>query len=377
MIDSAIALNIAFFINAAILILSATIFFKTGRTDVGEIKEAHSLISPLLGTSFASTLFAIALIASGQSSTVTGTLSGQIVMEGYLSIRINPLVRRLITRLVAIVPAIIFILVTGEEKVDGLLILSQVILSLQLGFAIIPLIHFVSDKKTMKQFAINKWVKIIAWLMVVLLVSLNIKMITDETIPYWINEASFFTKLMLVFIFSLFLLLLCYVLLFPLLKKQASSNPIHIHQEKKPIEAFNSPQYKKIAVALDFSQNDNQLLEAAAGQPGLDKELILIHVVESPSSLLHGNHSADYETEQDRIQMEKIVAEMNQRGYKTRGVLGFNQRAKEIARIVETEHAELLIIGAHGHQGLKDILFGTTINKVRHLVKIPVFIVKA
>src|SRR6187401_970628 len=137
-IDSAIALNLAFFVNAAILILAATVFFKSGRTDVAEIKTAHELLDPLLGTKLASILFAIALIASGQSSTITGTLAGQIVMEGYLQLRINPVLRRLVTRLVAIIPAIIVIVINGEKNIDSLLILSQVILSLQLGFAIIP-----------------------------------------------------------------------------------------------------------------------------------------------------------------------------------------------------------------------------------------------
>src|SRR6185503_6773214 len=145
-IDSTIALNLAFFVNAAILVLAATVFFKTGRTDVGEIKTAHELLNQFLGTKLAPTLFAIALIAAGQSSTITGTLAGQIVMEGYLHLRINPWIRRLLTRLIAIIPAVIVILINGEENIDSLLILSQVILSLQLGFAIIPLIHFTSDK---------------------------------------------------------------------------------------------------------------------------------------------------------------------------------------------------------------------------------------
>ncbi|MGH2552626.1 MAG: Nramp family divalent metal transporter, partial [Chitinophagaceae bacterium] len=151
-IDSAIALNLAFFVNAAILVLAATVFFKTGRTDVAEIKQAHELLSPMLGSNLAPILFAVALIASGQSSTITGTLAGQIVMEGYLKIRIAPWIRRLMTRLIAIIPAVIVILINGEKNIDSLLILSQVILSLQLGFAIIPLIHFTSDKKTMGKF---------------------------------------------------------------------------------------------------------------------------------------------------------------------------------------------------------------------------------
>ncbi|MBC7650610.1 MAG: Nramp family divalent metal transporter, partial [Deinococcales bacterium] len=153
LIDSTIALNAAFFVNAAILILAATVFFSTGHTEVAKIQDAHRLLQPMLGTKLAPLLFAIALIAAGQSSTVTGTMAGQIVMEGYLSLRINPILRRLITRLIAIVPAVLVILLYGDEKVDDLLVFSQVVLSLQLGFAIIPLIHFVSDKRAMGEFA--------------------------------------------------------------------------------------------------------------------------------------------------------------------------------------------------------------------------------
>ena len=175
-IDSTIALNLAFLVNAAILVLAATTFFKAGRTEVAQIEEAHQLLSPLLGSDLASTLFAIALIAAGQSSTVTGTLAGQIVMEGYLRLRINPLLRRLITRLIAIIPALVVLMIYGDKELDALLILSQVILSLQLGFAIIPLIHFVSDKKTMGRFAIKPVTKILAWIITTLLVYLNIRM---------------------------------------------------------------------------------------------------------------------------------------------------------------------------------------------------------
>src|SRR6195952_2157557 len=147
-VDSAIALNAAFFVNAAILILAASVFYASGNTGIAELKEAHRMLAPLLGNNIAPTLFAIALIAAGQSSTITGTLAGQIVMEGYLNLRINPMIRRLITRMLAIVPAFFCILYFGEERVDRLLILSQVVLSVQLGFAVIPLIHFVSDKET-------------------------------------------------------------------------------------------------------------------------------------------------------------------------------------------------------------------------------------
>src|SRR5439155_9821976 len=137
-------------------------------------------------------LFAIALIAAGQSSTITGTLAGQIVMEGYLQLRINPWMRRLLTRVIAIVPAVIVILVNGEKDINSLLVLSQVILSLQLGFAIIPLIHFVSDKKSMGIFVIKPYVQILAWLITVVLVYLNIRMVMEQATGFFTNSHSFF-----------------------------------------------------------------------------------------------------------------------------------------------------------------------------------------
>jgi manganese transport protein len=169
-IDSTIALNLAFFVNAAILILAGTIFYKAG-VEVAKIEDAHRLLDGFLGTKMAPLLFAIALIAAGQSSTVTGTLAGQIVMEGYLKLRINPWLRRLVTRLIAVIPAVLVILIYGDNEVDKLLVLSQVILSMQLGFAVIPLIHFVSDKKTMGEFSISTLVKIISWIVAAILVS--------------------------------------------------------------------------------------------------------------------------------------------------------------------------------------------------------------
>jgi len=184
LIDSTIALNLAFFVNAAILILAAATFYKNGLFEVAEIQDAHKLLAPLLGNNLAPILFAVALIAAGQSSTVTGTLAGQIIMEGYLSFRMQPWVRRIITRLIAIVPAVIVISVFGEGITGKLLILSQVILSLQLGFAIIPLIHFVSDKSKMKGFHINTTTKIISWIVALIIVSLNIKLVFDEIVNW-------------------------------------------------------------------------------------------------------------------------------------------------------------------------------------------------
>jgi manganese transport protein len=172
-IDSTLALMFALFINAAILIVSAATFYTRGRNDVAEIQEAYKLLSPLLGVTGASTLFALALLASGQNSTLTGTLAGQIVMEGFLNIRLRPWLRRLITRLIAIIPAIAVTSISGEKGTTNLLVLSQVILSLQLSFAVFPLVMFTSDKIKMGEFVNRAWLKYLAWFVAMVIASLN------------------------------------------------------------------------------------------------------------------------------------------------------------------------------------------------------------
>ena len=173
-IDSTVALMLALFVNAAILILSSAAFHTSGHNNVAEIQDAYHLLDPLLGTGFAGILFGIALLASGQNSTLTGTLAGQIVMEGFLNIRLKPWLRRLITRLIAIIPAVIVTLMYGEKGTGELLILSQVILSLQLSFAVIPLVMFTSDKNKMGPFVNKRWVKGLAWFVTSMIVVLNV-----------------------------------------------------------------------------------------------------------------------------------------------------------------------------------------------------------
>lgn len=174
-IDSTVALILAFFINAAILIVAAAVFHTNGHTEVAEIEDAYQLLSPLLNVPIASTLFALALLASGQNSTLTGTLAGQIVMEGFLDLRLKPWVRRILTRGLAIIPAIVCIFFYGERSIGQLLIFSQVILSLQLGFAVIPLVLFTGDRKKMGNFVNSRWVQCLAWICAGLIVILNIK----------------------------------------------------------------------------------------------------------------------------------------------------------------------------------------------------------
>ena len=183
-IDSTVALMFALFINAAILIVSAATFHTRGQNDVEEIQHAYKLLSPSLGVPVASALFAIALLASGQNSTLTGTLAGQIVMEGFLNIRLRPWLRRLITRLIAIVPAVICTALYGESGTANLLILSQVILSMQLSFAVIPLVIFTSSRKKMGEFVNPAWIQILAWLTSGIIVLLNLKYLFDKLLEW-------------------------------------------------------------------------------------------------------------------------------------------------------------------------------------------------
>lgn len=373
-IDSAIALNLAFFVNAAILILAAAVFFNSGRTDVGKIKQAHELLAPMLGSELAPILFAVALIAAGQSSTITGTLAGQIVMEGYLKLRIAPWMRRLMTRLIAIIPAVIVILINGEENIDSLLIFSQVILSLQLGFAIIPLIHFTSDKKTMGKFVIKPFIIFLASLITVVLVYLNIRLVWEEASSFFANSDSLFWKAFIVVMALSFLALLIIALVYPLLNKNKKGTTL-LHADAADLQQLTIPKYKKIAIAIDFSKNDMKLITHAIGQGNEKTAYILIHIVESATSRILEKDSDDLETRKDHERLSLYIQQLEEKGIEAFGFLGFNDRAKEIARIIKENNADMLVIGAHGHSGIKDLLFGQTIEAVRHNIKIPVFVV--
>src|SRR5437667_732777 len=189
-LDSTVALMFALFINAGILIVSAATFHSRGQLGVAEFQDAYKLLSPMLGVPIASALFAFALLASGQNSTLTGTLAGQIVMEGFLNIRLRPWLRRLITRLIAIVPAVFTAALFGISGTAKLLLLSQVILSLQLSFAVIPLVLFTSDRRKMGEFVSSRWLQTLAWIAAGLIVLLNGKYLCDGAgISAWIGRA--------------------------------------------------------------------------------------------------------------------------------------------------------------------------------------------
>lgn len=373
-IDTAVALNLAFFVNAAILILAAAAFFKNGFHEVAEIQDAHRLLSNIFGN-VAPALFAIALIAAGQSSTVTGTLAGQIIMEGHLNLRIQPWLRRLITRLLAIIPAFCTILFFGENALGGLLILSQVVLSLQLGFAIIPLIHLTSDKKEMKDFTIKTWVKVLAWMSAVAIVSLNIKLVIEE-ISTWISTADGWYIYVIVIPMAILIgLLLVYIFIYPFISKKQRVGNIP-HGNALEIDHIEKINYKEIGITVDFSKNDRNTIRHALIQGGKDAHYHLIHIVETAAARYHGKTVMDHETQADTENLEKYQRNLAELGYKATPHIGFGGTAKAIAEISNQNHIELLVMGAHGHKGLKDLIFGTTVDSVRHKVTIPVLIVR-
>jgi manganese transport protein len=375
-IDSTIALNLAFFVNAAILILAAAAFHQNGYQQVAEIQDAHRLLSHIFGN-LAPTLFAIALICAGQSSTVTGTLAGQIIMEGYLNLRIRPWLRRLITRLLAVVPAMFTIYYFGEASLGKLLIFSQVVLSLQLGFAIIPLIHFTSDKKEMKEFVIGWKVKLLAWLAAIIVVSLNVKLVINQ-LNSWLaltpdNLNSI--EIVVILILLIAVLLLIYIFLAPFFNIQLTKNLIpHGIAENFSLQIPAKP--NRIAIAIGFSAVDKQTITAAIQQGGTEATYLLIHSIETVNANYAGQASDDHESRADRSNLEKYQQDLIAQGYQVEIALGYGNPAKAIAQIVNQSEIDLLVLGAHGHKGIKDIIFGTTLDSLRHRVKVPVLIIR-
>jgi manganese transport protein len=374
-IDTTIALNLAFFVNAAILILAAAAFYSNGLHEVAEIQDAYKLLENIFG-GVAPTLFAIALIAAGQSSTITGTLAGQIVMEGHLNLRIQPWLRRLITRLLAIIPAFFTILYFGDGALGGLLILSQVVLSLQLGFAVIPLIHLTSDKKEMKGFALKTWVKILAWASAIVIVSLNVKLVIEE-IGGWASDASnWYVFVIVIPLAILVALLLVFIVVYPILNNKKLSRRNVPHGNALDIEEVSKITYTRIGITVDFSKNDRNTIRHALIQGGQKAQYYLIHVVETAAARYHGQSAMDYETQSDANNLDKYCKNLEELGYRATAKIGFGGTSKAIAEITNSNKLELLVMGAHGHKGIKDVILGTTVDSVRHKVSIPVLIVR-
>lgn len=378
-IDSAIALNAAFFVNSAILILAASTFFRAGMFEVSDIQDSYKFLAPLTGTEWASILFGVALVAAGQSSTITGTLAGQVVMEGYLNLRIAPWLRRLITRLIAIIPAYVVILIYGEGKTGELLVFSQVVLSLQLGFAVIPLIHFTSDKQKMGVFAIKPWVKIAAWTIAFIIVSLNVKLVIQE-ITGWLNDAGENAWIIWLVVIPLCVatgILLFYITFKPLFdRRRQEKNARPPHGSASLLENLEKPIYKKIAITIDFSSVDSICIQSAMAQGGKNASYLLVHVVETAGAIWYGSEIADSESSVDTASLQDYLDQLKQQGYQVEMQIGYGNPKQIIPELVTKFDADLLVMGAHGHKWAKDLIFGTTVDTVRHRVAIPVLIVR-
>ncbi len=379
LIDSTIALNVAFLVNSAILVLAASTFFRAGMYEVSDIQDAYKFLSPLLGNDWASIIFGVALVAAGQSSTITGTLAGQIVMEGYLNLRIAPWLRRLITRLIAIIPAYIVIIIYGEGKTGELLVFSQVVLSLQLGFAVIPLIHFTSDKEKMGVFVIKPWMKIAAWSIAIIIVSLNAKLVMQE-ISIWMVIAGSKAWIVWLTVIPVCLgasILLLYITFKPWLDRRRSEKTARTpHGSATQLISLDKAAYRQIAVSIDFSSIDSLTIRSAVSQGGKQASYLLMHIVETAGAMWYGSEIADLESSADASALNSYAAQLREQGYQVEIKIGFGNPKRIIPEIVNEFNADLLVMGAHGHTWFKDLVFGTTVDTVRHRVKIPVLIVR-
>jgi manganese transport protein len=375
-IDSVVALNIAFLINAAILVMSAAVFFRSGHTEIASIQDAHRLLAPLVGSTLAPVLFAVALICAGQSSTITGTLAGLIVMEGFVNIRLRPWLRRLVTRALAIVPAVAVIAVSGEGATGELLVFSQVLLSMQLSFAVIPLIHMVSDRKRMGAFAIGRLPKTLAWACAGVIASLNVKLVIDE-VGGWIalgGTAGTVARYVAVPVALAVGALLVYVLLEPFLFAGRREPPHDVHRpevgEVEPARPF-----RKIAAALDFGDTDAEVLSRAAGLASANRcPLLLIHCVESAGAVAMGGEITDTESEKDRERLRRYTVVLGKHDIEVETELGFGHPVRAIPEIIQRHGVDLLVVGAHGHKGFTDWLYGSTIDELRHRLNISVLV---
>jgi manganese transport protein len=380
LIDSTIALNGALLVNAAILVLAAMVFFKRGIV-VTEIQQANQLLAPLLGTTMASVLFGVALLCSGQSSTLTGTMAGQIVMEGFLNIRMRPWLRRLMTRTIAIIPAAFTVYLAGEHGTYRLLILSQVILSMQLPFAVIPLIHFTSSRERMGAFANRAWLRVLAWATAALILVLNVWLMATA-VRDWLDASGRWrgwVELGLGVIITGLALLLAWVILQPVLPRwirKFGRAPIEL--PKSVASNLPIPLYQKILVPLDHTSRDR---EAIAHASALAKQhhakLYLLHVEEGVTSQVYGPMSSTAEVEAGREYLGEIARELENQQIPVEAVVLHSRDPKEaIVSYAEELKPDLVVMGAHGHKGLKDIVFGTTINAVRHKLKAPLLVVR-
>ncbi len=380
LVDSTVALNGALFVNAAILIMSAAVFFER-HIVVREIQQAHQLLSPFLGTTAASVLFGLALLCSGQSSTLTGTMAGQIVMEGFLQFRIQPWLRRAVTRFLAITPAALTIYIAGDAGSYKLILLSQVILSLQLPFAVIPLVHLTSNGKRMGPFANGRWLKSGAWFCAAFILILNIWLVQGQ-VSEWIARSGSYRPLVIaaaVIVALAFLTLLVTVTAWPWLHyAPPPSRRVAVKPREEAAPVFPSRTYSNILVPLDHSDSDREALGNAVALAKMhDAKIILLHVEEGVTSQMFGALSSTAEIEEGQDYLANLAQSLGEAGIRTEVVVRHGKSpAREIAAAAGELQPDLVVMSSHGHRGLKDLIFGTTINAVRHRLSVPLLIVR-
>jgi manganese transport protein len=378
--DSLLALNGAFFVNAAILILSVAAFYPQD-TEL-TLQDAHQLLHNVWGTSLASGLFAVALLASGQSSTLTGTLAGQVVMEGFVRLRVRPWVRRMLTRSLAIAPALAAIALAGnestwasasvDERLLELLVLSQVVLSFQLPFAIVPLIHFTSNRQRMGPFTNPGWLKTLAWMCAFVVAALN-GFLIYLVVQKWAGDAGPGATWVYGTVGTVALLLgafLLWVTVYPLLA--------HREEVGGPVATPSLPgiRFQRVGVAVELEGRDSAVLAQAAAIARVHgSRLLALHVVEGLGADFHGAAAEDQESRSDRQRMTALTDHLRQAGLEAEGVLGYGRPSEELVRLAGDQHLDLLVIGGHGHRFLADLALGQTVHPVLHRLAIPVLVV--
>jgi manganese transport protein len=377
--DSVVALCAAMFVNMAILVMAAAVFF-THHQPVREIEDAYKLLAPILGTSAASVVFAFALICSGQSSTLTGTMAGQIVMEGFLNLRVRPWARRLITRLLAVAPAALTIYIAGERATYQLIILSQVVLSMQLPFAIIPLIHFTNDRQRMGVFANKLWVRTLAWMTATVIVGLNIWLARQSVSE--LAKASPYGNVIqggaLVVGGCLLALLLWVALQPPFYTWRRRFSRGTLGTAAAQTTGLPTLSYGRILVPLDHSPLDRlAIAHAVALGRSHNARIFLLHVEEDVTSQVYGALASTAEVQAGNEYLDEIVASLDGSELHVEKAVRFSSNPKqEIVRYAREIKPDLLVMGAHGHGKLKDLLFGNTIDPVRHALKLPILVVR-
>jgi manganese transport protein len=375
LIDSTIALCAAMLVNMAILIMAAAMFFTHGQA-VEEIQEAYRLLTPMMGPA-AALVFAIALLCSGQSSTLTGTMAGQIVMEGFLNLRIRPWIRRMATRILAIIPAVLTIHYAGSIGVSKLIVLSQVILSMQLPFAVIPLIQFTNDKNRMGTFANARWVRALAWTCAALITELNTWLFC-QSLNEWAKGRPWvwFVTIPLGAALAWLLLWITFQPSVQEWRRRALAGSLTV---PAPADGpFPAPSYSRILVPLDHSTLDRvALAHAAALARAHHARLYLLHVEEDVTSQIYGAMSSTAEVEAGRNYLARLVESLDGLLDVEMEIRYASDPKREIVRYARDIQPDLLVMGAHGHGQLKDLIFGNTIDPVRHALKIPILVVRA